>query len=77
MTLSPCVTFMPPSRPLTLIGLRSHYVASVFAAKTMIKSRNGSQPRLIINISSAAGLGYVFDVAYGVGKAEWINWTLT
>ena len=50
------------------VGLRSHYICSVYAAKLMLETP--SQPtRLIVNISSAAGLGYFYDVAYGVGKA--------
>eukprot|EP00898_Chlorokybus_atmophyticus_P008538 jgi/Chlat1/8686/Chrsp88S08068 len=47
------------------VGLRSHYVASCFAAPIMIKNRSG----LIVNVSSFGGLGYTFNVAYGVGKA--------
>jgi len=47
------------------VGLRSHYIASVHAAKAMAKRRRG----IIINISSFGGLNYIFDVAYGVGKA--------
>jgi dehydrogenase/reductase SDR family protein 1 len=50
------------------VGLRSHYIASVFAAKIMSK-QSSERPRCIMNISSAAGMGYTFDVAYGVGKA--------
>ena len=50
------------------VGLRSHYVASVFAARQM--AVDVSAPcKCIINISSAAGLKYLFDVSYGVGKA--------
>jgi dehydrogenase/reductase SDR family protein 1 len=48
------------------VGLRSHYVASVFAAPLMLAQRRG----LIVNISSAgAGPHHPFGVAYGVGKA--------
>merc|ERR1712086_456258 len=47
------------------VGLRSHYIASVHAAKAMQKNKSG----IIINISSFGGLNYVFDVAYGIGKA--------
>ena len=50
------------------VGLRSHYIASAFAAKMMSKQSNET-PRCIFNISSAAGMGYTFDIAYGVGKA--------
>lgn len=49
-----------------VVGLRSHYTASVLATRHWVKS--GTRGPLIVNISSAAGVGYVFDVAYGVGK---------
>ncbi len=47
------------------VGLRSHYVASVFAARMMTKRKQG----LICTISSWGGLSYVFGVVYGTGKA--------
>ncbi len=47
------------------VGLRSHYVASVHAAKRMVPARSG----LIVNISSFGGAAYAVNVAYGVGKA--------
>jgi len=47
------------------VGLRSHYVASVFAAPIMIAQGSG----LIVNVSSIGGAGYAINVAYGVGKA--------
>ena len=47
------------------VGLRSHYVASVFAVPLLRKSDRG----LIVHVSSFAGRGYALDVAYGVGKA--------
>lgn len=47
------------------VGLRSHYIASVFAARLMVPKKSG----LIVNISSAGGLKYLFNVPYGVGKA--------
>ncbi len=47
------------------IGLRSHYVASVYAAPLMISKPGG----LIVNVSSIGGLGFALNVAYGVGKA--------
>ncbi|CAD6196001.1 unnamed protein product [Caenorhabditis auriculariae] len=46
------------------VGLRNHYFCSVYGAKLMVKQRSG----LIVNISSAGGLKYFFNVAYGVGK---------
>ncbi len=47
------------------VGLRSHYVASVFAAPRMVRAGCG----LIVNVSSFAGAGFQLNVAYGVGKA--------
>ncbi|CAJ0558248.1 unnamed protein product, partial [Mesorhabditis spiculigera] len=46
------------------VGLRNNYVCAVYAARMMVKRKTG----LIVNISSAGGLQYVFNVAYGVGK---------
>lgn len=47
------------------VGLRSHYVASIFAARMMTKRNSG----LICTISSWGGMSYIFNTAYGVGKA--------
>lgn len=47
------------------VGLRGHYVASVYAARMMVPQRSG----LIVNISSFGSLGYLFNAAYGTGKA--------
>ena len=47
------------------VGLRSHYVASAFAAPLMIET-GGS---LIVCISSGGAIQYAGNVAYGVGKA--------
>ncbi|XP_006816921.2 dehydrogenase/reductase SDR family member 1-like [Saccoglossus kowalevskii] len=47
------------------VGLRGHYVASIFAARMMVPAKQG----LIINISSPGGLTYIVSVAFGVGKA--------
>jgi NAD(P)-dependent dehydrogenase (short-subunit alcohol dehydrogenase family) len=47
------------------VGLRSHYVASIYAARLMTPRRQG----LIATISSWGGLSYIFGVAYGTGKA--------
>ncbi|WP_445632962.1 SDR family NAD(P)-dependent oxidoreductase [Nostoc sp. DSM 114161] len=46
------------------VGLRSHYVASIFAARMMTKQKSG----LICTISSWGSMFYIFNVAYGVGK---------
>lgn len=47
------------------VGLRSHYVASVFAAPLLIDTGGG----LIVCISAPGSRRYVQNVAYGVGKA--------
>jgi len=46
-------------------GLFGHYVACVHAARMMVARRSG----LIVNVSSFGSLGYMFDMAYGTGKA--------
>ena len=46
-------------------GVRAHYVASVYAARTMTAWRRG----LIVNISFWAAQRYIGNVAYGVSKA--------
>lgn len=48
------------------VGLRSHYVTSMFAARLMTQRRQG----LICTISSWGGLSYIFGAAYGAGKAS-------
>lgn len=47
------------------VGLRSHYIASLFAARLMSQRQQG----LICTISSWGGMSPIFGVAYGVGKA--------
>lgn len=47
------------------VGCRGHYVCSHTVAPLMVRQGRG----LIVNVSSFAGMGYVFNVAYGVGKA--------
>ncbi|XP_060589269.1 dehydrogenase/reductase SDR family member 1-like [Ruditapes philippinarum] len=46
------------------VGLRNHYICSVYAARMMVPRKQG----LIVNVSSSGGLRYLFNVAYGVGK---------
>lgn len=46
-------------------GLRGHYIFSVYASRLMVAQGHG----LIVTISSMGGLRYLFNVAYGVGKA--------
>uniref|UniRef100_A0A915B8V7 Dehydrogenase/reductase SDR family member 1 n=2 Tax=Parascaris univalens TaxID=6257 RepID=A0A915B8V7_PARUN len=47
------------------VGLRNHYICSVFAAKLMVPRKKG----LIVTVSSSGGLRYLFGTAYGAGKA--------
>ncbi len=47
------------------VGLRSYYVASVFAARMMVSQRSG----LIVNISSGGAVKYTGNVSYNVVKA--------
>jgi dehydrogenase/reductase SDR family member 1 len=47
------------------VGVRSHYVASVYAAARMIQQQSG----LIVHISAPVGEHYSDNVAYGVSKA--------
>lgn len=47
------------------VGLRNHYICSVYAARMMVERGSG----LIVNLSSPGGLRYLFNVPYGVGKA--------
>ena len=47
------------------VGLRSHYLTSVFAARMMTKHKQG----IIFTISSWGGMSYIFGAAYGAGKA--------
>merc|ERR1719486_1145015 len=48
------------------VGLRSHYHASVYAARLMTTTKTKG---IIINVSSFGGLNYIFDAAYGIGKS--------
>jgi NAD(P)-dependent dehydrogenase (short-subunit alcohol dehydrogenase family) len=47
------------------VGLRSHYIASVYAARMMTQRKQG----VIFTISSWGGISYIFNVPYGVGKS--------
>lgn len=47
------------------VGLRSHYVASIYAARLMSQQDTG----IICTISSWGGLSYIFGAAYGAGKS--------
>jgi NAD(P)-dependent dehydrogenase (short-subunit alcohol dehydrogenase family) len=50
------------------VGLRSHYVASVYAARLM-SSQAQAVKGIICTISSWGGLSYIFGAAYGAGKS--------
>jgi dehydrogenase/reductase SDR family protein 1 len=47
------------------VGLRNHYICTAYASRLMTARKQG----LIVNISSMGGKTYLFNVAYGVGKA--------
>ncbi|XP_076820298.1 dehydrogenase/reductase SDR family member 1-like isoform X2 [Clavelina lepadiformis] len=47
------------------VGLRNHYICSVYAARMMVPKRKG----LIVNISSVGGKLFLFMPPYGIGKA--------
>jgi dehydrogenase/reductase SDR family protein 1 len=47
------------------VGVRSHYVASIYAAAAMVRQRSG----LIVHITAGAGQSYSANVAYGVAKS--------
>ena len=62
------------------VGLRANYIASVYAARLMVPRLEflgdltnllffKSGAGLIVNMSSPGGLTYLFNTAYGVGKA--------
>jgi len=46
-------------------GLKGHYICTQHAAKLMVPRKSG----LIVEIGSLGGVCYVYNVAYGVGKA--------
>lgn len=58
---------MPPTFWDTMftVGVRSHYVAGIYAAAMMVQQGSG----LIVNITAASGEHYGENVAYGVSKA--------
>ena len=47
------------------VGLRSHYITSVLAARMMSARHKG----IIFTISSWGGMSYIFGAAYGAGKS--------
>ena len=58
---------LPPSfwDSMFMVGVRSHYVASGFAAAMMVQQGSG----LIVHLTAGAGEKYSENVAYGVSKA--------
>lgn len=48
------------------VGLRNHYLCTYHAARLLMVPRGTG---FIVNVSSYGGLRYVFNPAYGVGKA--------
>lgn len=53
------------------VGLKSHYVASYYAAPMLLAARQANPTRrpLLCAVSSFGGVTYLFATAYGVGKA--------
>uniref|UniRef100_F6T7Z6 Dehydrogenase/reductase SDR family member 1-like n=1 Tax=Ciona intestinalis TaxID=7719 RepID=F6T7Z6_CIOIN len=47
------------------VGLRNHYLCTVYASRMMVKQRQG----LIINVSSAGAVAPFLTPLYGIGKA--------
>lgn len=47
------------------VGLKNHYICAIYGSRMMIKRKKG----LIITISSSGGMGYLFNISYGLGKA--------
>lgn len=47
------------------VGLRNHYVCSVYASRLMAKNKSG----FIVTVSSPGGIKHLFNIAYGVGKS--------
>ncbi|KAF7254880.1 hypothetical protein EG68_09540 [Paragonimus skrjabini miyazakii] len=55
------------------VGLRNHYICSTLATRLMLNYRkqteNVGHPGLIVNVSSIGARRYLFNTAYGAGKA--------
>merc|ERR1711892_919245 len=47
------------------VGLRGHYHCTSLASRLMVENKQG----LVVNVSSSGGMRYLFNVAYGIGKA--------
>lgn len=57
---------LPPSHwdSMFHVGVRSHYVASIYGAAKMVEQQSG----LIVHITAGAAQGYASNTAYGVSK---------
>jgi len=51
------------------VGARSHYVAAKYAVPLMLKNKDEKVKGIIVNISSAGGKYYIFNVSYGTCKS--------
>ncbi|KAF6773670.1 hypothetical protein AHF37_07349 [Paragonimus kellicotti] len=55
------------------VGLRNHYICSTLATRIMLDYRKQTEgvnhPGLIVNVSSIGARRYLFNTAYGAGKA--------
>lgn len=51
------------------VGMRSHYIASYYAASLLNQTAKADKPALIVHTSSAGGRCYMHGPAYGGGKA--------
>jgi NAD(P)-dependent dehydrogenase (short-subunit alcohol dehydrogenase family) len=51
------------------VGMRSHYVASYYAAPLLLRQSATQHPGLVVHTSSAGGRCYMHGPAYGGGKA--------
>lgn len=65
-----CAIFLSLWRLLVLVNVfsnacRNNYICSTYAAQMMVEKKTG----LIVNVSSFGGQRYLFNVAYGIGKA--------
>eukprot|EP00281_Chroomonas_sp_CCMP1168_P018834 CAMPEP_0206230410 /NCGR_PEP_ID=MMETSP0047_2-20121206/10247_1 /ASSEMBLY_ACC=CAM_ASM_000192 /TAXON_ID=195065 /ORGANISM="Chroomonas mesostigmatica_cf, Strain CCMP1168" /LENGTH=374 /DNA_ID=CAMNT_0053653837 /DNA_START=32 /DNA_END=1156 /DNA_ORIENTATION=+ len=54
---------------INAVGLRAHFIASQHAVPLMLRNASAEEPGLLVTVSSMGGSFYIFDAAYGVGKA--------
>ena len=62
-----CVLLMHPSEQMNFVVLKKlgKLIKNAYVFRMMVKNKSG----LIVNISSIGGAIYLFNVAYGAGKA--------